>query len=102
VRAFADWVLVLGWGLNVLALGWIALLLVRVLTGWLAPAASGRARAGAWAAAAIDAPVNAVRRLVPTVYRGVDLAPWLTVLLLVLIKTFLFRALVYWGMLHRA
>lgn len=101
MNGFADWVLALGWVLNALALLWVAFLLLRMLTGWLAPAGAGRGGIGTRAVAVIEVPVNAVRRLVPTVYRGLDLAPWLTLLLVVLVKTFLFRALVYWGMLHR-
>ena len=61
---------------------------------------SGRARrAQALGGTIADLPVNGVRYTIPTLYRDVDIAPWLTILLLVLMKTFIFRAMIYWGIL---
>ncbi len=94
-------VLVAGGLLNALATLWLVLLLLRILGGWMLPAPRNPGRARILLAAVVEAPVRWVQRLVPTVYRQVDFAPWLTILLLVLLKTFFFRAMLYWGLLHR-
>jgi uncharacterized protein YggT (Ycf19 family) len=93
-------VLTSGWVLDVLATMWMALILIKLLAGWLVPARTGRGLRYR-AALLVDLPVNLMRRTIPTVYRAVDFAPWLSLLLLVLVKTFVFRAMIYWGMLNR-
>ncbi len=98
----ASFLVVSGWFLNALAVVWIGLILLKIIFGWFSPA--GARSSGGLAqvfSAVVTAPVNWVRRTVPTVYRKVDFAPWLTILFLILIKTFIFRAMIYWGMLHR-
>lgn len=98
----AALVLTAGWVLDALATLWMLFILIRILTGWLLPS-SGASRGGlwAWAGRLVEVPVNVVRRTIPTQYRTMDFAPWLTLLFIVLIKTFIFRAMIYWGMLHK-
>jgi uncharacterized protein YggT (Ycf19 family) len=96
----AKLVLISGWLLDVLAAIWMALILLKLLTAWLVPAQAEKGllfQAGRL----VDLPVNFLRRVMPTVYRAVDFAPWLTLVMLVLVKTFVFRAMIYWGMLHK-
>ncbi len=88
----------LGWSLNLLASIWIVLLFLRMAFTLVR---AGAPASGSWWGRVIEAPVNWVRATFPTLYRRVDFAPWLTILILVLLNTFLFRALIYWGMLHR-
>lgn len=94
--------IVLGALLGGLTTLWIVLLLGKLAVGIMVPPAR-RPAAPLWrlCGEVIEGPVNAVRWALPTVYRKVDLAPWMTLLLLMLFKTFITRALVYWGMLHR-
>ncbi len=96
------WMLItLGWILDILSIIWIMLILLDILFSWIAAAGKspGPVRYGLAKAAAL--PVDLLRRTVPTVYREMDFAPWLAILLLILMKTFIFRAMIYWGMLHR-
>lgn len=88
-----------GWFLTLMAWIWIALILTKSLTGWFIHS-TGEGSSGFGINGLAEAPVNWVRRMVPTVYRSVDIAPWLTILLLMLFKTFVFRAMVYWGILN--
>lgn len=96
------WAVVLGQVLDGLATLWIGLILVDSLFMWFF---RGHYPKGvllfalAWTA---NQPINSVRRIVPTAVRGLDFAPWLTILLLVLLKTFALRGMIYWGLLSRA
>jgi hypothetical protein len=72
-----------------------------MLAEWVIPARKTPGLVWVWTAEIIELPVNGVRLTVPTLYRNVDFAPWLTIVLLVLLKTFVFRAMIYWGMLHQ-
>jgi len=94
-------VLTAGWVLDALATVWIVFILIRLLTAWLMPSAATARGLRFWAGRLVEVPVNVVRRTLPTMYRTVDFAPWLTLLFLVLFKTFIFRAMIYWGMLNR-
>lgn len=89
-------VMAAAWVLSLLCWCWIVLIFIQTAVGWF----STRAGAGPGFGFMIAAPVNWVRRLVPTVYRALDVAPWLTILLLFLLAAFVFRALQYWGLLH--
>ncbi|MBN1595384.1 YggT family protein [candidate division FCPU426 bacterium] len=89
--------LILDW----LATLWIALILLSLLVSWLPKAASAKGVFRTWLMHAAEPPILLLRRTLPTVYRGMDFAPWLAILILVLMKAFIFRAMIYWGMLNR-
>jgi uncharacterized protein YggT (Ycf19 family) len=81
-----------------LAVVWVGFILADVLLSWFMPRSypgSGFLYIFAWVA---NWPVNLIRRLMPTAYREWDFAPWFTILALVLLKTFVLRALIYWGL----
>jgi uncharacterized protein YggT (Ycf19 family) len=89
----------LGWLLDVFSLIWICLILLDLICIWIfGPSQSGFYHE--WVHGIAQLPVNFLRATLPTVYRNTDFAPYLALLLLVLMKTFVFRAIVYWGMLH--
>lgn len=97
----AEMLITMGWVADGLCLVWLIIILLDILVGWV-PA--WKKKSG-WLLRASNRlaliPVNMMRRTIPTMYRGIDFAPWITVLALVLIKTFACRAVIYWGMLHR-
>ncbi|MCK5218188.1 YggT family protein [bacterium] len=96
------WMLIVsGWILDLLSILWIMLILLDILFSWITTAGKppGPVQYGLTKTAAL--PVDLLRRTMPTVYREMDFAPWLTILLLILMRTFIFRAMIYWGMLHR-
>ncbi|NTV52468.1 MAG: hypothetical protein HGA76_05595 [Candidatus Firestonebacteria bacterium] len=97
----ADWIRTTGWLFTVLGSLWVVLIVLSQAAVWLLPSRKKPGLIWVLAGDLIEIPVNAVRRTVPTVYRSVDLAPWLTILVLVLCKAFIFRALIYLGMLLR-
>ncbi len=90
-----------GWLGDLLATVWIVLILIDLVWSWFQSKQKEPGLVRQWFAGVANPPVNLLRRTVPTVYRRTDFAPWLAILLLVLIKTFIFRAMIYWGMLHR-
>jgi len=91
-----------GWTLDALASIWMVLILIKLLAAWLVPARGEGQVLRFWMGRLVEVPVDIVRRTIPTVYRTVDFAPWLTLLLMVLVKTFILRAMIYWGMLHHS
>jgi uncharacterized protein YggT (Ycf19 family) len=97
----AGWMSTLGWLLTLLSTLWVVLIVLSQVAVWLLPARKKPGWLWVFAGDLIEIPVNWVRQAVPTVYRSVDLAPWLTILVLVLGNAFIFRALIYLGMLWR-
>ncbi|MEW6515696.1 MAG: YggT family protein [candidate division FCPU426 bacterium] len=97
----AEGLLTTGWLLNLLASLWVGLILLDLLLAWVFKEDRRNGWLGNALAWLAGLPVNGLRRIMPTVYRGTDFAPWITILVLVLFATFLFRAMVYWGMLHQ-
>jgi uncharacterized protein YggT (Ycf19 family) len=97
----ADWIRTAGWLLTWLATIWVVLIVLSQAASWLLPVRRKPGLVWVFAGDLIEIPVNGLRRAVPTVYRSVDLAPWLTILVLILLKAFVFRALIYLGMLLR-
>jgi uncharacterized protein YggT (Ycf19 family) len=97
----ADWIRMAGWLLTLLATLWVVLIVLSQAAVWLLPTRKKPGLVWVFAGDLIEIPVNWVRQAVPTVYRSVDLAPWLTILVLVLFNAFIFRAMVYLGMLLR-
>jgi uncharacterized protein YggT (Ycf19 family) len=97
----ADWIRAAGWLLTLLAALWVVLIVLSQAALWLLPARKKPGLAWVLAGDLTEIPVNWVRRVVPTVYRSVDLAPWMTILVLLLLNAFVFRALIYLGMLLR-
>jgi uncharacterized protein YggT (Ycf19 family) len=98
---FAQLMVIAGWILNIAGNTWVVFIVLEML---LSAVFTGSKRPGLlayWLVRIANLPVNSIRRLIPTMYRRVDLAPWLTLLLLVLVNTFVFRAMIYWGVLHR-
>ena len=96
------WMLITGgWILDILSIVWIILILLDILFSWIIMAGKTPGLVRYWLTKAAALPVNVLRRTVPTVYREMDFAPWLTILLLILMKTFIFRGMIYWGMLHQ-
>ncbi len=97
----SELLITLGWLGNIACVLWLVLILVDL---GLRLIPSMQAQSG-WAVMTIHRlavpPVNLVRRMMPTVYREVDFSPWITLLGLILLKTFVFRAIIYWGMLHQ-
>ena len=98
----AEIIITLGWIGDVLCLAWLIVILLDILLNWL----PSLKKNGGWIMVTLNRlalpPVNMLRRTLPTMYRGIDFAPWITVIALVLIKTFACRAIIYWGMLHRS
>ena len=90
-----------GWVLNVMGTLWIVLILLYLILQWLPQKRSGAGFLQEGLQKITAPAVNLLRRTLPTVYRGMDFAPWLTILILVLMKTFIFRSMIYWGMLHQ-
>ncbi|MCD4812648.1 YggT family protein [bacterium] len=97
----AQLLITMGSIFNFMGSVWIGLILLDIILCWIVAKNKQRGLILIWISKLALPPVNLVRRTVPTVYREMDFAPWLTVFFLVLIKTFIFRALIYWGMLHR-
>jgi hypothetical protein len=97
----ADLMRIGGGVLTVLVSFWIVAILIKMVAGWLIPARKTPGLVWLWLGEIIEMPVNWVRVTVPTLYRNVDVAPWLTIVVMVLMKTFVFRAMIYWGMLHQ-
>ncbi len=97
----AEGLLTAGWLLNSLATVWVGLILLDLLAAWVLKTNQRGGWLGNGLVWLAGLPVNLLRRVMPTVYRGMDFAPWLTMLLLLLFKTFVFRSMVYWGMLHQ-
>jgi uncharacterized protein YggT (Ycf19 family) len=94
--------ILLGWGLSFAVDLWILLIVFDQLSSWVLPRPAG---AAGWRSALGTLtywPINWIRQLFPTVFRGADLSPWITLLVLVLVKALVLRALVYWGVLHSA
>ena len=96
-----HWILSAGWLLTLLAALWVVFIVLSQAAGWILPARKKPGLVWVFAGDVIEIPVNWVRRVVPTMYRHVDLAPWMTILALVLFNAFVFRALIYLGMLWR-
>jgi len=97
----AQVMLVIGWILDVAAALWIGLILLEILLSWLWGGNKRPGLVGFWLVRAANLPVNFMRRSFPTVYRRMDFAPWLTLIVLVLLRTFVFRAVIYWASLQR-
>lgn len=97
----AEGLLTTGWLLNGLATVWVVLILLDLLLAWVFKTDQRGGWLGNGLAWLAGGPVNVLRRIMPTVYRGTDFAPWLTIFFLVLFKTVVFRSLIYWGMLHQ-
>ncbi len=96
------WMLITsGWILDLLSIIWIMLILLDILFSWITTAGKTPGPARYWLTKVAALPVDILRRPLPTVYREMDFAPWLAILLLILMKTFIFRGMIYWGMLHQ-
>lgn len=90
-----------GWIFNLLSTVWIVLIVVNLIVSWLPLKIKTPGIFQQWLRQVAEPPINLLRRTLPTVYRDMDFAPWLTILILVLMKVFIFRAMIYWGMLNR-
>lgn len=90
-----------GWILNILGTIWIVLIVLNILVAWIPVKTKTPNFIRQWLLQVAEPPINLLRRTLPTVYREMDFAPWLTILILVLMKAFIFRAMIYWGMLNR-
>jgi uncharacterized protein YggT (Ycf19 family) len=90
-----------GWILNILGTTWIVLIVLNIVVAWLSAKTKKANLLRQWLQQVAEPPINLLRRTLPTVYREMDFAPWLTILILVLMKVFIFRAMIYWGMLNR-
>jgi uncharacterized protein YggT (Ycf19 family) len=97
----AEWIRTAGWLSTLVATLWVVLIVLSQAAVWLLPARKKPGLVWVFAGDLIEIPVNWVRQSVPTVYRSIDLAPWLTILILVLLNAFVFRAVIYLGMLLR-
>ncbi len=97
----AELFITIGWLGYAACFFWLGLILVDLVLN-LIPSLQSQP---GWAVAFINRlalpPVNMMRRLLPTVYRDIDFSPWITLLGLIILKTFVFRAVIYWGMLHQ-
>jgi len=90
-----------GWILNLLGTLWIILIILNLIVSWFPSRSQTTKLVRQWLIHVAEPPVNLLRCTLPTVYRQMDFAPWLTILILFLMKTFIFRAMIYWGMLNR-
>ncbi len=98
----AELLITFGWIGDLLCLVWLILIVIDIISSWIPSLQNSKSRSMTILHRFAIPPVNMVRWSIPTMYRGVDFAPWITIIALVLIKTFACRAIIYWGMLHRS